>query len=72
VNCDITTQTEPDALILPQYAVLQNDQGAFVKTLQGNTVIQVPVTLGIQDNQGNVEIVSGATEGEKVINLGLK
>jgi HlyD family secretion protein len=72
VNCDITTQTKTNALILPQYAVLQNDQGTFVKTESGTIVTQVPVTLGIQDASGSVEIVSGTTEGEQVINIGLK
>jgi HlyD family secretion protein len=72
VNCDVTTQTKTDALILPQYAVLQNDQGTFVNILNGKTETQVPVTLGIQDASGSVEIASGVTDGEQVINIGLK
>lgn len=71
-NCNIMTQTDTGALILPQYAVLQNDSGTFVETLNGKTEMQVPVTLGIQDASGNVEIASGVTDGEKVINIGLK
>ena len=31
-----------------------------------------PVTLGISDQNGNVEILSGATLGEQVVNIGLK
>jgi HlyD family secretion protein len=71
-NLDITTQTKNDALILPQYAILQNDSGTFVETLVNGAVTQVPVTLGIEDQNGNVEIASGTTEGEQVINVGLK
>jgi len=71
-NLDITTQTKNDALILPQYAILQNDSGTFVETLQNGQPKQNPVILGIEDQNGNVEIVSGATEGEQVINVGLK
>ena len=72
-NTAITTQKKDNVLILPQYAVIQNDQGAFVKTLdtKGNTN-QIPVTLGIQDQSGNVEVSSGVTAGEQVINIGLK
>ncbi len=71
-NLDIDTQTDNNALILPQYAVLQNDQGNFVDILQKGSVVQVPVTLGISDNQGNIEIASGVTAGEQVLNIGLK
>jgi HlyD family secretion protein len=71
-NLDITTQTKNNVLILPQYAILQNDSGTFVETLVNGAVVQNPVTLGISDENGNVEIVSGATEGEQAINIGLK
>jgi len=71
-NLDITTQTRNNVLILPQYAVLQNDSGVFVETVTNNTVAQNPITLGISDENGNVEIASGTTEGEQVVNIGLK
>jgi HlyD family secretion protein len=65
-NIDIETNTKDGVLVLPQFAILQNDQGSFVETLENNQVIQVPVKLGIQDQKGNVEVVSGVTEGEQV------
>jgi RND family efflux transporter MFP subunit len=71
-NLDITTQTKSDVLILPQYAILQNDSGTFVETLVNGQPKQTPVTLGIEDQSGNVEVASGTTEGEQVINVGLK
>ena len=71
-NLDIQTQQKNNALILPQFAILQNDQGNFVETLENGAVKQNPVTLGIRDDQGNVEIFSGATAGEQVLNIGLK
>jgi RND family efflux transporter MFP subunit len=71
-NLDVTTQTKSDAMILPQYAVLQNDSGTFVKILENGALVQAPVKLGIADQNGNVEIASGTTEGERVINVGLK
>lgn len=71
-NIDIQTRRKDDVLILPQYAILQNDNGTFVQMLAGKTATTSPVTLGIQDQQGNVEILSGVTVGEQVINIGLK
>jgi RND family efflux transporter MFP subunit len=70
-NLDIDTQTDSNALILPQYAVTQNASSAYVDVLQNGKEVQVPVTLGISDQNGNVEIASGVTEGEQVVNIGL-
>ncbi|NNM83614.1 efflux RND transporter periplasmic adaptor subunit [Candidatus Parcubacteria bacterium] len=71
-NVNIETKEDDNALILPQYAILQNDKGTFVETLVDMKASTTPVTLGIQDQSGNVEILSGVTLGEKVINIGLK
>ena len=71
-NLTINTKTDQNALILPQYAVVQNASGTFVDVLQNGVNTQVPVVLGVRDESGNVEIVSGVTEGEQVINIGLK
>jgi HlyD family secretion protein len=71
-NIDIQTKHKDNVLILPQYAILQNDQGTFVEVLENKTVKQVPVTLGITDQKGDVEILSGVIFGEQVLNIGLK
>ena len=72
VNLDIETKHKDNVLILPQYAILQNDSGTFVETLVNGKVVDNPVTLGIQDAKGNVEVASGVTAGEQAINIGLK
>ena len=71
-NINVETKHKDSVLVLPQYAILQNDTGSFVETLSGSTITKVPVTLGIQDQNGNVEVLSGVTLGEQVINIGLK
>ena len=71
-NIDIQTKHKDNVLILPQYAILQNDSGTYVETLSGKNVATSTVALGIQDQNGNVEMVSGVTLGEQVINIGLK
>lgn len=71
-NIDIQTRSKDGVLVLPQYAIVQNDAGTFVETLENNIVKQHPVTLGIQDQKGNIEVTSGVTLGEQVLNIGLK
>lgn len=71
-NLDIQTQVKNNTLILPQYAVIQNASGSFVEILQNGAPQQIPVTLGIQDQSGNVEITSGVSEDQQVVNIGLK
>ena len=71
-NIDIETKHKDNVFILPQYAILQNDQGTFVETLVNKKIVQNPVVLGISDQKGNTEIISGVTEGEQVLNIGLK
>jgi len=72
-NIDIQTKYKDSTLILPQYAILQNDTGTFIETIdEKGKVKQTPVQLGIIDQKGNVEVISGATQGEQVLNIGLK
>ena len=71
-NINIEAKRKDAVLILPQYAILQNDQGTFVEVVENNVVKQNPVVLGIQDQGGNVEVISGVSEGEQVLNIGLK
>ena len=71
-NLDIATRHRDSALLLPQYAILQNDSGTFVKVLENGAMVTSPIMLGIQDKNGIVEIVKGVTEGEQVLNIGLK
>jgi RND family efflux transporter MFP subunit len=71
-NLTIKTNEKDAVLILPQYAILQNDKGTFVQMVRDDQTIDVPVQLGLQDENGNVEIVSGVSEGDQVLNIGLK
>jgi HlyD family secretion protein len=71
-NLDINTQTDANALVLPQFAIVQNASGTYVDVVNNGVEAQVPVVLGIRDQNGNVEVSSGVTEGEQVINVGLK
>ncbi len=71
-NIDIETRRKENVLILPQYAILQNDNGTFVRVADGKGTKDIPVVLGLQDPQGNVEISSGVQKDQEVLNVGLK
>ncbi len=70
-NLTIETLKKENVLILPQYALIENDQGTFVKKIENGKPVQVPVTLGIRDDSGNAEVLSGLQAGDQVENIGL-
>lgn len=72
-NLTIETSRKENALALPQYAIVENDQGTFVrKEKSDKTTEDVPVTLGIRTADGYVEILSGVVENESVVNIGAR
>lgn len=71
-NLAIETLRKDNVLIVPQYAVLEKDTGAFVHKEENGTIREIPVIIGIRSKDGRLEIVSGVLEGEKVLNVGIK
>jgi HlyD family secretion protein len=71
-NLIIKNKEKNNVLVLPQFAILQTDKGNFVQVLENGKPMQKPVTLGIRDQNGNTEILSGVSEGQQVLNIGLK
>lgn len=71
-NLAIETTKKSGVLILPQVAIVQNDQGTFVRKYEQGKIKDYPVKIGIRDQNGNVEILSGVNEGDKVVNVGMK
>lgn len=72
VGLDIEAQHKDGVLLLPQFAIVENDHGTFVKKREGSSSTEVPVRLGIRSQDGNVEILSGVSEGDEVENIGIK
>ncbi len=71
-NLEIESVKKAGVLVLPESAVIENDKGAFVRTVQlDGTTIDTQVTLGIRNN-GFVEVVSGVYENQDVVNVGLR
>jgi len=73
MNADvvITDQTRSGALIIPQTAVITKGGQKFVLVRAGgNKTQQTQIQTGISDLNGNVEVVSGLSEGQMVASFG--
>jgi len=66
-NMTIFGKKSENVIAIPQRAVITKDTGKFVRILNGNEAREVEVTLGIRGSSGNIEILSGVNEGDKVI-----
>lgn len=69
-NLVIETHKKAGVLTLPQYALLENENGFFVRVPEGEGIKEIPVVIGIRGHDGRVEIVSGLKEGDRVVNEG--
>ena len=71
-NLFIETNSKENTLVIPQYAILEKDEGTFVlKDVNGQRV-ETKVELGIRGSGGIIEILSGVNEGDQVYNIGLR
>jgi multidrug efflux pump subunit AcrA (membrane-fusion protein) len=69
VSGRVVGRSVAQALVIPGAAIRQSESGSpYVYTIEGETVAQKPVQIGIVDDAtGIVEISSGLEEGERVI-----
>ena len=68
-NVIITTAQKTNILTIPNRAVVdKNGSGKFVKTLNAdNSVTEKTIEVGLSGDEGMIEIISGLSEGEKII-----
>jgi len=67
VTLRIVTETRTDALVVPQRAVLHDDEeGAYLFTVRDGAAARLPVTTGF-DGDGVVEIREGLAEDASVV-----
>lgn len=71
-NLSIETARRLNPLLLPEYAIIEKDEGAFVEKIKNGILEEVPVMIGVRDSNGNIEIISGLLEGEEVVASGLR
>lgn len=66
-NVDILTAQKENVLVVPQRAIIGKNNEKSVKILEGKNVKEVSVKIGLKGSDGNVEILEGLNEGDKVI-----
>ncbi len=66
-NLDIITDSRENVLMIPRRAVLIKNGEKIVRILEGEEIKEIQVKTGIQGSQGEIEILSGLNEGDKVI-----
>ncbi|MBI5733225.1 hypothetical protein HY967_04760, partial [Candidatus Jorgensenbacteria bacterium] len=69
---NIRTSEKEGVIIIPQYTLIENDEGTFVRRVDNGSTKDIPVTIGIRGQNGMVEIISGINEGDNLINIGTK
>ena len=66
-NIDIQTNKKDNVISVPQRAIITRDGEKFVR-IDNNTIIEERiVTTGLAGKNGYVEVLTGLTEGEKVV-----
>ena len=69
-NIDISTASKRDVIFIPRRAIIEKNGKEFVRLMTSNkNYKEVPVETGIYGEQGNIEIIKGLKEGDKVITL---
>ena len=69
-NLDISTASRKDVLFVPRRAIIEKNGKEFVRLMTSNrSYKEIPVETGIYGEQGNIELIKGLKEGDKVITL---
>ncbi|MBU4284829.1 efflux RND transporter periplasmic adaptor subunit [Patescibacteria group bacterium] len=63
----IQAEKRDNVLNVPQRAVVSKNSKKFVRVLDGEEIVETEVTTGLRGNKGEIEILSGLSEGEKII-----
>lgn len=72
IEARLATEVRPNAIVVPEEAVLQLDQGTFVWVIgSGGQALRRPVVLGVR-RPGEAEIRTGVEAGERVITAGME
>ena len=66
-NIDISTEKREGVIVVPQRAVVTHNGDKIVRILNSETPKEIKVKTGLRGSDGNIEIVEGVNEGDKVI-----
>lgn len=68
-NLTIKTIQKDNVLIVPQYAITENKEGAFVTKQVGTKNVTTSITIGLRGQDGLAEVLSGLNEGDVIIGI---
>ncbi len=68
-NIDVMADKRENVIVLPQRAVITKDGDKIVRVVKGNNIMEVKVETGLRGSYGDIEIIKGISEGDKVITL---
>jgi HlyD family secretion protein len=68
-NIDILTNKHENVITIPQRAVISQNGDKIVKILEGENIKEKKVKTGLRGSDGDIEIIEGIKEGDKVIVL---
>ncbi len=69
-NLDILTDKKDNILLLPNRIITTKDDGKYVSVRNPDDmsdILEKKIIVGLRGSEGNVEIISGLNEGDKVI-----
>ncbi len=66
-DLEILTDSRSDVFSLPQRAVLEDEEGQYVRVLRNGEPERVEVTTGLKADMGRVEIITGLEEGDEIV-----
>lgn len=70
-NIDISTDKRENVLVIPQRTVVSEESGKFVFVDNGTADFEkTKIEIGLKGVNGNIEIISGLSEGEKISAIG--
>jgi HlyD family secretion protein len=66
-NIDILTAKKENVILIPTRAVSSKNNEKFVQILTGQGPEDIIITVGLRGSDGNIEIISGVNEGDKIV-----
>lgn len=66
-NIDILIDKRENVLVIPQRAVARKNGEKIARLLDGDTIREIVVETGLRGSDGNIEIINGIKQGDKVI-----
>ena len=67
VDLEVITQEKENILVIPQRLITKKNQQKTIKILLDEEVKEVVVETGISNDLGEIEIISGLNEGDRII-----